>query len=374
MVAYCAIRAILRIETSARQYGMIFTSDNAVGAAPEILAALAQANDGALPSYGADPAMADVEARLAEIFETKCRVFLVTTGTAANALALASLSPPWGAVFCHRYAHIEVDECGAPEFFGGGLKLVLLDGPDGKIAPDTLHRAISETGAGGVHQVQPAVLSLTNVTEAGALYQTDEIAELAGLAHQAGCAVHLDGTRFANALAASNASPAEMSWRAGVDVLCLGATKNGALAAEAVIFFDPDRQADRIAEFEYRRKRGGHLISKGRMLSSQMSAYLENDLWLSLARHSNRAATRLAVGLEKIQDVEIENSVDANMLFVHLPLKVHRALQGGGARYYLEPPSQTDEGDGKRVRVRFVTSFSTSDADIDAFLAIASKA
>ena len=353
---------------------MYFTSDNAVGAAPQILDAIMAANDGALPSYGADPLMGDVEAQIAAIFETECRVFLVSTGTAANALALASLSPPWGAVFCHRDAHIEVDECGAPEFFGGGLKLALLDGPDGKIPPEALSEALKETGAGGVHQVQPAVLSLTNVTEAGALYRADEVAALATMAHEAGCAVHLDGTRFANALVASNASPADMSWRAGVDVLCLGATKNGALAAEAVIFFDPARQADRIAQFEYRRKRGGHLISKGRMLSSQMAAYLKDDLWLSLARDSNNAAARLAAGLGAIESVEIENSVDANMLFVHLPLHVHNALQAEGARYYLEPPSQTDEGDGKTVRVRFVTSFSTSNAEIDAFLAIASGA
>ena len=352
---------------------MIFTSDNAVGAAPQILDAIVAANEDALPSYGDDPMMASVEAKIAEIFETDCRVFLVSTGTAANALALASLAPPWGAVFCHRYAHIEVDECGAPEFFGGGLKLSLIDGEDGKIPPTALRDAIAGTGAGGVHQVQPAVLSLTNVTESGALYRAGEVAELAALAHEKGCAVHLDGTRFANALVASNASPADMSWRAGVDVLCLGATKNGALAAEAVIFFDPKRQADRIAQFEYRRKRGGHLISKGRMLSSQMAAYFKDDLWLSLARQSNTAAARLAAGLEKIEGITIENRVEANMLFVHLPVSVHHALQSGGARYYLEPPSQTDKGNGETVRVRFVTSFSTTDAAIDAFLAIASK-
>jgi len=353
---------------------MYFTSDNAVGAAPEILDAIVAANDGSLPSYGADPMMAQVESRVAEIFETECRVFLVSTGTAANALALASLSPPWGAVFCHRHAHIEVDECGAPEFFGGGLKLALLHGQDAKIAPDALRAAIADTGAGGVHQVQPAALSLTNVTEAGALYRADEVAALSEIARDANCAVHLDGTRFANALVASNASPADMSWRAGVDVLCLGATKNGALAAEAVIFFDPERQADRIAQFEYRRKRGGHLVSKGRMLSAQMAAYLKDDLWLKLARHSNDAAARLAAGLRRIDGVRIENSVEANMLFVHLPLSVHRALQAGDARYYLEPPSQSDEGNGESVRVRFVTSFSTSDESIDAFLSIAATA
>lgn len=351
---------------------MIFTSDNSVGAAPEILAAIAQANDGALPSYGADAAMKRVEARIAEIFETECRVFLVSTGTAANALALASLCPPWGAVFCHRDAHIEVDECGAPEFFGGGLKLALLDGPDAKIQPDVLAFALEATGAGGVHQVQPAALSLTNVTEAGALYSATEVAELAGLAKAKGCAVHLDGTRFANAIAATNASPADMSWRAGVDVLCLGATKNGALAAEAVIFFDPERQADRIAQFEYRRKRGGHLISKGRLLSSQMEAYLAGDLWLSLARHANKAAATLADGLRQIAGVRIENRVDANLLFVHLPRHVDAALKAAGADYYLEPPHQ--DITGETVRVRFVTSFSTQDSAIEAFLKIASEA
>lgn len=353
---------------------MIFTSDNAVGAAPEIIAAVGAANDGALPSYGADPMMEAVEARLSEIFETPCRTFLVTTGTAANALALASLTPPWGAVFCHRLAHIEVDECGAPEFYGGGLKLVLLDGEDAKITPDVLATAIGETGAGGVHQVQPAVLSLTNITEAGALYTTDEISALTSIARERGCAVHLDGTRFANAVISSGAGPADLSWRAGVDVLCLGATKVGALAAEAVIFFDPERQADRIAQFEFRRKRGGHLLSKGRLLSAQMQAWLTDDLWISLARHSNIAAARLAEGLGQIEGVRIENRVDANMLFVHLPLAIHRRLQSRGARYNLEPPSQPENGDGKTVRIRLVTAFSTTDADVDAFLKIAAGA
>lgn len=350
---------------------MHFTSDNAVGAAPEILAAVASANDGSLPSYGADAIAERVEARLRAIFETDLRMFLVTTGTAANALALASLAPPWGTVFCHRIAHIEVDECGAPEFYGGGLKLALLDGPHGKIAPDTLANALAGAGAGGVHQVQPAVLSLTNVTEAGALYDPGEVAALSELARQKGCAVHLDGTRFANAVTASGASPAELSWKAGVDVLCLGATKNGALAAEAVIFFDPERQGERIAQFAYRRKRGGHLLSKGRLLSAQMEAYLTDDLWLRLARHSNTVADRLAQGLRGLPGVEIENPVDANMLFVHLPLAMHKRLQASGAAYYLEPPSQPAGGDGKTVRIRLVTSFATRTGDADAFIAAA---
>ncbi len=350
---------------------MHFTSDNAVGAAPEILDAIVAANDGSLPSYGGDAETAAVEAEISRLFETECRVFLVSTGTAANALALASLCPPWGAVFCHRHAHIEVDECGAPEFYGGGLKLSLLDGPDAKIAPDALRAAISDTGAGGVHQVQPGALSLTNVTEAGALYRPDEVAALAAVAREAGCPVHLDGTRFANAVVASGASPADLSWRAGVDVLCLGATKNGALAAEAVIFFDPARQAERIAQFEFRRKRGGHLISKGRLLSAQMAAYLKDGLWLDLARHSNEMAARLAEGLRGA-GIEVDGPVAANLIFAVLPRPVHDALHAAGARYYPEPPCQPEDADP--VRVRLVTSFSTCPRSIDRFIEIVAKA
>ncbi len=347
---------------------MNFTSDNSFGAAPEIIEAMARANDGTVDSYGADPLAARVEGRLREIFETDLRVFLVTTGTAANALSLASVSPPWGTVFCHTEAHIAEDECGAPEFFGGGLTLRHVPGAQAKIDPDALVRFVAECGAGGVHQTQPAALSLTNLTEKGALYRPAEIAALAEIAHGAGCAVHLDGTRFANAVVAGGESPADLSWRSGIDILCLGATKNGALAAEAVIFFDPERQAEAISSFAFRRKRGGHLLSKGRLLSAQMDAWLAEDFWLNRAAHANAMGQRLAAGLRGIDGIDILNAAAANMLFVRLPLAVHRRLRAGGAAYYLHPPSQTEDGDGAGVRVRLVCSPSTAPESVDAFL------
>ena len=352
---------------------MNFTSDNSHGAAPEIIEAMARANAGALGSYGADPYAARVEDRLREIFETDLRVFLVTTGTAANALALASVSPPWGTVFCHHEAHIAEDECGAPEFFGGGLTLRHLPGDNAKIEPEALTQFITECGARGVHQTQPSALSLTNLTEKGALYSPEEVVHLSRIAHAGGCAVHLDGTRFANAVVASGETPAALSWRSGVDILCLGATKNGALAAEAVIFFDPERQADALSSFEFRRKRGGHLVSKGRMLSAQMDAWLEGDFWLNRAAQSNAMGQRLAAGLRAVAGVEITNDAAANILFARLPLALHRSLRAAGVAYYLEPASQTEEGDGVGVRVRLVCSPSTSAEDVDAFLALCAQ-
>ena len=347
---------------------MNFTSDNSVGAAPEILEAMVRANDGALGSYGADPLARRVEERLRAIFETDLRAFLVTTGTAANALALASVSPPWGTVFCHAEAHIAEDECGAPEFYGGGLTLRHLPGADARIDPDALAGAVAECGARGVHQTQPAALSLTNLTEKGALYSPAETAHLARIAREGGCAVHLDGTRFANAVAAGAGTPADLSWRAGVDILCLGATKNGALAAEAVIFFDPGRQAQAISSFAFRRKRGGHLLSKGRLLSAQMDAWLAGGFWLDRARQANAMGQRLAAGLRGIDGIDILNDARANMLFVRLPLAVHRRLREAGAAYYLEPASQAEDGDGTTVSARLVCSSATAPGDVDAFL------
>ena len=353
---------------------MNFASDNAVGAAPEILEAIAAANVDALPSYGTDPMMDEVEAQLRTIFECDLRAFLVTTGTAANALALASVSPPWGMVFCHRLSHIAEDECGAPEFFGGGLRLQLLEGQHGMIAASSLEAALAVAGARGVHNTQPAALSLTNVTEFGALYRAEQLTELSAMARAGGCAIHMDGTRFANAVVASNASPAEMSWKTGVDILCLGATKNGALAAEAVIFFDPDRQKDRIAEFEFRRKRGGHLLSKGRLLSAQMRAYLADDLWLRLARKSNEAGARLESRLSQIPGVELLNQIDANMLFARLPAAAHRALTEAGAVYYPDPPNQDMDHVETSIDVRLVCSPYTEDEMIDRFAGTAASA
>ncbi len=230
---------------------MNFASDNVTGASPEILAALAAANQGAAMPYGADAITRRLEQRFADLFEHEVAVFPVATGTAANALALACLTPAFGAIYCHEEAHIATDECGAPEFFTGGAKLVTCPGEHGKLVPEALAPRIA--GAGIVHNVQPAVVSITQETEAGTVYQPAEIAALSALARAHGLALHMDGARFANAVVSLGCAPADITWRAGVDALSFGATKNGALAAEAVVFFDPKR----AASFGFRRKRGG---------------------------------------------------------------------------------------------------------------------
>src|SRR5262245_4002625 len=308
---------------------MNFASDNAAGIAPEILAAIAGANEGAALAYGNDAWTARVERRFAEVFEHEVVVFLVPTGTAANALALAHLTPPWGAVLCHAESHIAVAECGAPEFFGGGIKLIGLPGEAGKLAPATLHAALEQGPWGGPHHVSASVLSLSQATEAGTIYRPAEIATLAEIAHARGLAVHVDGARFSNALVRMNASPAEATWKAGVDALSFGATKGGALAAEAVVFFDPTR-AEAMAE---RRKRGGHLISKHRFIAAQFEAYLNDNLWIKLARHANDMADRLSAGLAAA-GLEPVWPVEANEVFVALPPRIDARLKAAGASYY----------------------------------------
>ena len=344
---------------------MIFTSDNASGAAPEILAALAASESGYAMPYGNDPLTARAQERVREVFEApEAAVHFVATGTAANALALACLCPPWATVYCHRGSHIEEDECCAPEFFTGGAKLTLLGGEDARITEDELRAVLARAAPVGVHNPQAGALSLTQATEAGAAYSLDEVRRLAGIARDAGLPVHMDGTRLANALARLGVSPAEMTWKAGVDVLCLGATKNGALAAEAVILFDPEK----AWEFELRRKRGGHLFSKMRFLSAQIDAYLADGLWLRLAAHANGMADRLAAGLTG-RGARVLNAIGANMLFAEITLDQHRRLQEAGARYYTMSPFDQDGVGDQRITVRLVASFRTTAADIDAFLA-----
>ncbi|MEM7178192.1 MAG: low specificity L-threonine aldolase [Pseudomonadota bacterium] len=347
---------------------MFFTSDNAAGAAPEILAAVQRAGRGYAWAYGDDEISRRVEARVREVFEApEARAFSVATGTAANSLALACLCPPWGTVFCHDISHIEVDECGAPEFFTGGAKLTLLDGDNARMRAETVAAAIASGGHASVHNVQNGAVSITQATELGSIYTVDEIRRIAAPAKARGLGVHMDGTRFANALVRSGASPAEMSWRAGVDILCLGATKNGALAAETVILFNPD-----IArEFELRRKRGGHLFSKMRFVSAQADAYLTDGLWLRLAAHANAMADRLAAGIAAIDGAEVTNPVEANMLFVTMRLDQHRRLQSAGAQYYPMNPAQDPEGPGEAPwDVRLVPSFQTTEAEVDRFLEV----
>lgn len=337
-----------------------FRSDNVAGAAPQVIDALAAASTGSASPYGEDALTKRVTARLAEIFETQVTVFPVATGTAANSLALSALVPPWGAVYCHEESHIHMDECGAPEQFTGGAKLVPIAGPGGKLEPAALSAAVARAGIGVVHRVQPSALSLTQATEAGTVYRPDEVAALVEVAHAGGMAVHMDGARFANAVARLGCAPADITWRAGLDVLALGATKGGCLAAEAVVFFNPALAED----FAFRRKRGAHLFSKMRFLSAQLDAWLNDDLWLRLARHANAMADRLSQGLAALPGAELAHPVEANEIFVRLPEPTIAALEAAGYGVY--------RWDGNLLRL--VTAFDTPQSAVDGLLEIAGKA
>lgn len=345
---------------------MNFASDNTSGAAPQIIDALIEANRGHATSYGDCALTLGVTETLREIFEApQAAVYLVATGTAANALSCAVLTPPWGAIFCHRNAHIEEDECGAPEFYTGGSKLVLVDGAHAKMTPDALRREISHTARAGVHNVQRGMVSITNATEAGTIYSVSEVRALADVARGFGLPVHMDGARFANALVAAGCTPAEMTWKAGVDVLSFGGTKNGCMGVEAVILFNPDR----AWEFELRRKRAGHLFSKHRYLAAQMEAYLRDDLWLKLARHANDAAARLSEGILAVAGASLVHPTEANAVFARFPRGAHRDAMGKGAHYYLWPFDQPLEGDADEpLAARLVCSWCTAQDEIDAFL------
>ncbi|QIB34236.1 threonine aldolase family protein [Ancylobacter pratisalsi] len=332
-----------------------FASDNMAGVSPAILDALGAANAGAMLSYGGDALSARVEARLSALFERDVAALLVSTGTAANALSLATLTPPWGAVLCHADSHIENDECGAPEFFTAGAKLVHVAGDHARIDPE----ALAETALrnrGDVHGVQPACVSITQTTELGTVYSLEHTRAIGAACRAAGLSLHMDGSRFANALVALDASPAEMTWKAGVDILSFGATKNGAMGVEAVILFDPAR----AGELAFRRKRGGHLTSKMRFLAAQMDAYLTDDLWLANARQANAMAARLAKGLAALEGVEMMGPVEANMMFARLPQPMIDGLLARGYKLYVDRW-------GARV-VRLVTSFATTAEDVDALL------
>ncbi|MGD9903504.1 MAG: low specificity L-threonine aldolase [Vicinamibacterales bacterium] len=345
---------------------MNFTSDNVAGVDDAILDAIRDANHGVAPAYGHDDWTARAEARLREVFECDLDAYLVVTGTAANALALAACCPPHGAVVCHHEAHLATDECGAPELFTGGAKLLGVRAPAGKLTPGAVAAMLATLGR-GEHEQRPRVLSLSQATELGTVYGADEVAALAALADTHRLHVHMDGARFANALVHAGVSPAELSWRAGVDVLSFGATKNGALGVEAVVFFDR-ALAD---EFRYRRKRAGQLVSKGRFLAAQMLAYLDADRWLANARHANAAADRLAARLRDIPAVRLPLPAQANAVFAIVPAALHAALRSRGA-HYLEWPGEgpgTDRVGDDEVFIRLLTSFRTSHAEVDRFAA-----
>lgn len=339
---------------------MNFCSDNVTGVAPEIMAALAAANQGPAMGYGNDDITRRVEKRVAELFETEVTVFPVATGTAANALALSVMAPSYGAIYCHESAHINVDECGAPELFTGGAKLIDLPGANGKLDAALILDELSQGTQGNVHNAQPAAVSLTQATERGTLYRPDEIHEIAELAHKHKLKVHMDGTRFANAVAGLGCAPADISWRAGVDVLSLGGTKNGAMAAEAIVFFDRSL----AASFGYHRKRGGHLFSKMRFVSAQLEALFKDGLWLKHAAHSNKMVRRLADGISRLPGVRILNPVEANLFYVRMPEAVLAGLEADGFRFYREGGPET---------IRLVAAFNTDPAHVEAFIASASR-
>ena len=341
-------------------------SDNEVGAHPLIIEAVSRAfSAGPVFSYGADEWTQRVERRLRDIFEKPDLVaYPVAVGTAANVLALACCTPPWGSIYCHPVAHIAAEETNAAEFYTGA-RLVRIDGADGKIDPRKLADALAQPVYGVVHFSQPSAVSITQATEFGTVYAPEEIAAIATSTHRHGLKLHMDGARFANALSFVGCSPAELTWKAGVDALSLGATKNGAMAAEVVIFFDSGAGK----EFEYRRKRGGHLLSKMRLLSSQLDAYFTDGLWLSNARHANTMARRLVAGLTALKGVQMMYRVDANEIFVVLPAHIHDALQAAGAQYHPWPSDRP----GERA-FRLVTAFDTDQAAVDKFLAVAKAA
>ncbi len=345
---------------------MIFASDNAAPVAPEVMAALVKANEGYATSYGNDEIMTRVIAQMRELFEApEASVYLVATGTTANALSLSVLAAPWQTIFCHRQAHAEVDECGAPEFFTGGAKLTLLDGENGRIDAGAFDKTISESKWLGVHNVQQGALSITNVTEVGTVYSTAEIEALTTIAGARGIGTHLDGARFANAIVALGCTPAEMSWKASIDVVSFGGTKNGLMGVEAVIIFDPDK----AWEFELRRKRGGHLFSKHRYLSAQMEAYLTDELWLKLAKQANAAGGYLEERLSAATDFRPLYPRQANMLFGNWPRAAHDRAKQGGAIYeeWLEEHPKSGPAD-EMLASRMVCSWSTRQEEVDRFV------
>jgi threonine aldolase len=330
--------------------GMNFISDNTAAAAAEIMAALTAVNEKPAAAYGDDPWSRRLDEAFSALFEREAAVFTVASGTAANAIALASAVPPWGAILCHREAHIERDECGAPEFYSGGAKLALIEGPAAKVTSEALQAALARFGR-DIHSVQPAALSISQATERGAVYRADEVAALGEIARRAGLAFHMDGARFANAVAALGCAPADITWRAGVDLLSFGATKNGALAAEAIVVFDSAR-AEEVAR---RRKRGGHLFCKGRFPAAQLLAYLEGGLWLQLAARANGLAKRLgdAAGAHLMLPVE------TNQVFIKPGVEALARLRAAGAQFY-------DWGAPDSGEARLVVSWNQREADVEA--------
>lgn len=339
---------------------MKFTSDNISGVAPEVMQALEAANAGRAAAYGGDEWSRRLDQVFGACFEREVVVVPVVTGTAANALALATVSPPYGVVLCHERAHVNEHQCGAPEFYTGGAKLMPLSGDDGKIDPVAVVEALQTCdGPGAGHRMPASALSLTQATEAGTVYTPEALRALTGRARKAGLSVVMDGARFANAVAALGCTPAALSWQVGVDALCFGGTKNGAMAAEAVVFFDPEQ----VADIRRRRKRGGHLLSKQRYLAAQLLAMLEQDRWLGWAAHANAMAARLARGVAQRGGVTIAYPVDANMVFARMGEAAWARL-----RIY-EPGLEAELVAPDTYEVRLVAAWDTTPEEVDDLLA-----
>lgn len=332
-----------------------FASDNYSGICPEAWAAMAEANAGHEVSYGNDRWTQRAADLIRDIFETDCEVFFVFNGTSANSLTLASLCQSYHSVLCHELAHVETSECGAPEFFANGSKLLLLQGADGKIDPAEIGRAVNKRT--DIHYPKPRVVSLTQATEVGTVYSPSEIKALADTARKSGLRVQMDGARFANAVASLGVAPAEITWRAGVDVLCFGGTKNGIGIGEAVVFFDRELARD----FDYRCKQGGQLASKMRFLSAPWMGMLQDGVWLRHARHANEMAQRLAAGLQKISDVNISYPVQSNAVFARIPKPAEEKLHARDWQFYTGVITPDES--------RLMCSWDTTPEDVDGFVA-----
>jgi threonine aldolase len=332
-----------------------FASDNYSGICPEAWAAMAEANASHVPGYGDDVWTQRATDKIREIFETDCEVYFVFNGTSANSLSIASLCQSYHSILCHELAHVETAECGAPEFFANGSKIILLPGANGKVTSMEVQRAVKKRS--DVHFPKPRALSLTQATEVGTVYSVAEMQKLTEAAKTLGLRVHMDGARFANAVASLAVAPADITWRAGVDVLSFGGTKNGLALGEAVVFFD--RELAR--EFGYRRKQGGQLASKMRFLSAPWLGVLQDGAWLRHARHANEMATRLEVGLEKISGVKITYPVESNGVFASIPPAAEEQLHARGWHFYTGVITGAES--------RLMCSWDTTTEDVDAFIA-----
>ncbi len=344
---------------------MNFASDNWAGAHPKIAAALVDHASGFAAAYGTSDLDRKVERTFAEIFEREVAVFFVATGTAANSLSMTALNRPGGVAFAHREAHMLADECGAPEYFTGGARLCPVDGALGRMDPRELDAAIRRYPAEFIHSGQPMAVSVTQTTEVGTVYSLDAIAGISEVAKRHGLPLHMDGARFANALAALDTTPAEMTWKRGVDILSFGGTKNGCWCAEAVVVFDPAKAAD----IPFLRKRAAQLFSKSRFIAAQFEAYFADGLWLETARHSNAMAARLAAHVDTASGARLGWKPGANEVFPILPKDRAEALRKDGAVFYpWHPPHGFAGSIGEdETMTRFVTSFATTQEEVDRF-------